>query len=124
VREFARLGPDLDISQDPITAVRTLAARLQCTVLLKGATTVVADADGQVRLNLTGTPWLAAGGTGDVLTGVIASLLAGGVPPLDAASGGAFLHGLAGRLAADGAPTTSAAVAEAIPDAMRALTRP
>jgi NAD(P)H-hydrate repair Nnr-like enzyme with NAD(P)H-hydrate dehydratase domain len=93
-------------------------------VLLKGSTTVIADADGQVRLNLTGTPWLAAGGTGDVLTGVIAALLAGGVPPLDAASGGAFLHGLAGRLAADGAPTTSTAVAEAIPDAIRSVTRP
>ncbi|MCZ3388745.1 MAG: NAD(P)H-hydrate dehydratase [Actinomycetia bacterium] len=123
-REFARLGPDLDAAKDPLAAVRTLAARLRCTVLLKGATTVVADADGQVRLNLTGTPWLAAGGTGDVLTGVIASLLAGGVPPFDAASGGAFLHGLAGRLAADGAPTTSAVVAEAIPDAIRAVTRP
>ncbi len=123
-REFARLGPDLNVGHDSLTAVRTLAARLRCTVLLKGATTVVADADGQVRLNLTGTPWLAAGGTGDVLTGVIAALLAGGVPPLDAASGGAFLHGLAGRLAADGAPTTAAEVAEAIPDAIRAVTRP
>ncbi len=123
-REFARLAPDLDVASDPITAVRTLAARLHCTVLLKGATTVVADADGQVRLNLTGTPWLAAGGTGDVLTGMIAALLAGGVPSLDAASGAAFLHGLAGRLASRDAPTTSSAVAEALPDAIRALTRP
>jgi hydroxyethylthiazole kinase-like uncharacterized protein yjeF len=123
-REFARLGPDLDIAKDPLTAVRTLAARLNCTVLLKGSTTIVADADGQVRLNLTGTPWLATGGTGDVLAGAIAALLAGGVPPLDAASGGAFLHGLAGRLAANGAPVTSAAVAEALPDAIRAVTRP
>ena len=123
-REFARLAPDLDVEADPITAVRTLAARLRCTVLLKGATTVVADADGQVRLSLTGTPWLAAGGTGDVLTGMIAALLAAGVPALDAASCAAFVHGMAGRCAARGAPTTSAAVAAAIPDAIRALTRP
>ncbi len=123
-REFARLAPDLDVGADPITAVRTLAARLRCTVLLKGATTVVADADGQVRLSLTGTPWLASGGTGDVLTGMVAALLAAGVPALEAASCAAFVHGMAGRWAAQEAPTTAAAVAAAIPDAIRALTRP
>lgn len=119
--EFARLAPDLDLQVDPVAAVRALAARLSCTVLAKGATTIVADADGQVRLNLTGTPWLATGGTGDVLTGVIAALLAGGVSALDAASAGAFLHGIAGRLASDGAPMTSAAVGAALPDAIRAV---
>ncbi len=123
-REFARLAPDLAVEDDPISAVRTLAARMRCTVLLKGSTTVVAHEDGQVRLNLTGTPWLATGGTGDVLTGVIAALLSGGVAPLEAASTGAFVHGLAGRLAADGAPTTSSAVVAALPDALRAVTRP
>lgn len=122
--EFARLAPDVDIAVDPLTAVRTLAARLHCTVLLKGATTVVADADGQVRINPTGTPWLATAGTGDVLTGMIAAFLAADVLPLDAASAAAFLHGLAGRLASDGAPTTASAVAAALPDAIRALTRP
>ncbi|HEX5018383.1 MAG TPA: NAD(P)H-hydrate dehydratase [Actinomycetes bacterium] len=122
--EFARLAPDLDIAPDPLTAVRTLAARLGCTVLLKGATTIVADPDGQVRLNQTGTPWLATGGTGDVLTGVIAALLSDGLPPLDAASLGAFVHGVAGRLAASGAPTTADAVALALPRAIAALTRP
>jgi len=121
VGEFARLATDLDLSVDPVAAVRDLASRLNCTVLAKGATTIVADADGQVRLNRTGTPWLATGGTGDVLTGVIAALLSSGAAPLDAASGGAFLHGIAGRLASDGAPTTSAAVGEALPDAIRAV---
>ncbi|MEO8106713.1 MAG: NAD(P)H-hydrate dehydratase, partial [Actinomycetes bacterium] len=119
--EFSRLAPDLDLSANPVAAVRELAVRLNCTVLAKGATTIVADADGQVRLNLTGTPWLASGGTGDVLTGVIAALLAGGVSAIDAASAGAFLHGIAGRLASDGAPTTSDAVAAALPDAIRAV---
>ncbi|MEP7114925.1 MAG: NAD(P)H-hydrate dehydratase [Ilumatobacteraceae bacterium] len=122
--EFARLAPDLELAEDPITAVRTLAARLRCTVLLKGSTTVVADADGQVRLNLTGTPWLATAGSGDVLTGMIAALLAAGLAPLDAASAAAFLHGLAGRFASSDAPTNAAAVAMAIPDAIRAVTRP
>lgn len=121
--EFARLAPDLDVSVDPVSAVRTLAARMQCTVLLKGATTVVADADGQVRLNLTGTPWLATAGTGDVLTGVIAALLAAGLSGLDAASVGAFVHGLAGRLAADDAPAPSSSVVDALPQAIRAITR-
>ena len=67
---------------------------------------------------------LASGGTGDVLTGMIAGLLAAGIAALDAASGAAFLHGLAGRLASDGAPTTSVEVAAALPDAIRAVTRP
>lgn len=118
--EFARLAPDLDLPADPVAAVQQLASRLSCTVLAKGATTVIADADGQVRLNLTGTPWLATGGTGDVLTGAIAALLSSGVAALDAAAAGAFLHGIAGRLASGDAPTTSASVAEALPDAIRA----
>jgi hydroxyethylthiazole kinase-like uncharacterized protein yjeF len=122
--EFARLAPDLDLGQNPITAVRTLAARMRCTVLLKGATTIVADADGQVRLNVTGTPWLATAGTGDVLTGLIAALLAAGLGGLDAASVGAYVHGLAGRIATQGAPTTSEMVARAIPEAIRTVMSP
>ena len=122
--EFARLAPDLDVEHDPLTAVRTLAARLECTVLLKGATTIVAAADGQVRLNLTGTPWLATAGSGDVLTGVLGAFLAAGLTAFDAASVAAFVHGLAGRVAASGAPITSHDVISALPDAIRAVTRP
>ena len=122
--EFARLAPDLDVEPDPLTAVRKLAARLECTVLLKGATTIVADADGQVRLNLTGTPWLATAGSGDVLTGVLAAYLSAGLAALDAASVAAFVHGLAGRVAAADSPMTSAEVIAALPGAIRAITRP
>ena len=125
--EFARIAPDLDPTSSAggvVTAARTLAARLGCTVLLKGATTVVAAPDGQVRFNLTGTPWLATGGTGDVLTGVVTALLASGLGGFDAASAGAYLHGIAGRIASDGAPTTADAVARALPAAVRAVQHP
>lgn len=86
-------------------------------MLLKGSTTVVADPGGQVRVNPTGTPWLATAGSGDVLAGLAGSLLAAGLPVLDAASVAAYLHGLAGRHAAGapGAPVTALQVAAALP---------
>jgi ADP-dependent NAD(P)H-hydrate dehydratase / NAD(P)H-hydrate epimerase len=68
-------------------------------VLLKGHRTVVADPDGRIFVNPTGGPELATAGTGDVLTGAIAALLAAGLDPLPAAWAGAFAHGLAGELA-------------------------
>lgn len=81
-------------------AVRELAARFGATVLLKGSTTLVADpaADVPVRVNATGTPWLATAGSGDVLSGLTGSLLAAGLAARDAASAAAYLHGLAARL--------------------------
>ncbi|MFC7717076.1 NAD(P)H-hydrate dehydratase [Nonomuraea recticatena] len=94
---------------------RRAVAELGVTVLLKGSTTVVAEQDRPVRVNPTGTPWLATGGTGDVLSGVGGTLLAGGLGACDAGACAAFLHGLAGRMAADGAPLTAADVAAAIP---------
>ncbi|MEU4542478.1 NAD(P)H-hydrate dehydratase [Nonomuraea dietziae] len=100
---------------------RRAVAELGVTVLLKGSTTVVAEQDRPVRVNPTGTPWLATGGTGDVLSGVGGTLLAAGLGACDAGACAAFLHGLAGRMAADGAPLTAADVAAAIPLAMRSL---
>ena len=100
--------------------VRELAARYRATVLLKGSTTIVADPTGRpVRVNATGTPWLATAGSGDVLSGLAGSLLAAGLSALDAGSAAAYLHGLAGRFAADGAPAGAHDVAEAIPEAWR-----
>ncbi|MER6943574.1 NAD(P)H-hydrate dehydratase [Nonomuraea sp. NPDC000554] len=100
---------------------RRAAAELGVTVLLKGSTTVVAEQDRPVRVNGTGTSWLATGGTGDVLSGVAGSLLAQGLSCYDAGSCGAYLHGLAGRVAACGAPLTAADVAAALPSAIRAV---
>ena len=67
-------------------------------VLLKGPTTLVADPGGDVLVTTTGDARLATAGTGDVLTGVIAALLATGLDPARAAAFGAFLHGRAGAV--------------------------
>ncbi|MGW5616085.1 NAD(P)H-hydrate dehydratase [Streptomyces sp. NPDC003877] len=117
----ALLGVDRrEVEEGRLAAVRELAARYGATVLLKGSTTVVADAGGgAVRVNATGTSWLATAGSGDVLSGLAGSLLAAGLRAVDAGSAGAYLHGLAGRLAAEGAPVGAHDVAAAIPAAWR-----
>ncbi|MEU3525444.1 NAD(P)H-hydrate dehydratase [Streptomyces sp. NPDC038707] len=105
-----------------LAAVRELAAVFRATVLLKGSTTLVAGpGGGPVRVNPTGTPWLATAGSGDVLSGLAGSLLAAGLDPLDAGSVAAYLHGLAGRFAASGAPAGAHDVASRIPEAWRSV---
>ncbi|MFJ6070059.1 NAD(P)H-hydrate dehydratase [Streptomyces sp. NPDC093065] len=109
-----------EVEGSRLAAVRELAARYGATVLLKGSTTLVAGArGGPVRVNATGTSWLATAGSGDVLSGLAGSLLAAGLSATDAGSVGAYLHGLAGRFAAQGAPAGSHDVAESIPRAWR-----
>ncbi|MHA5052767.1 NAD(P)H-hydrate dehydratase [Streptomyces sp. SD15] len=103
-----------------LAAVRELAGRYGATVLLKGSTTLVGDSGGgAVRVNPTGTAWLATAGSGDVLSGLAGSLLAAGLSAVDAGSVAAYLHGLAGRFAADGAPVGAHDVADAVPGAWR-----
>lgn len=87
------------IAEDRFAAVRGLVGRYGGVCLLKGAGTLVADARG-VGVCGHGNPGMASGGTGDVLTGVVAGLLAQGLAPLDAAVVGTCLHGRAGDLAA------------------------
>ncbi|MEO5928730.1 MAG: ADP/ATP-dependent (S)-NAD(P)H-hydrate dehydratase, partial [Candidatus Kapaibacterium sp.] len=87
---------------DPVAHARETAKRINCIVVLKGAPTVVAAPDGKVFINSTGNPGMGTGGTGDVLTGTIAALLArgetgGGTAGVLAA---VYLHSLAGDLAA------------------------
>jgi hydroxyethylthiazole kinase-like uncharacterized protein yjeF len=91
---LAGAGP----GDDRLAAARDLAARSGCTVLLKGPTTVVADPDGAALLVRVGDQRLATAGTGDVLSGTVAALLALGAPPLKAAAAGAHLHGTAAML--------------------------
>jgi ADP-dependent NAD(P)H-hydrate dehydratase / NAD(P)H-hydrate epimerase len=82
---------------DRMVAARRLAADSGCTVLLKGAATIVADPDGDALVVTAGDARLATAGTGDVLSGIIGALLAGGMRPLHAAAAGAWVHGQAGR---------------------------
>ncbi|MFD7883031.1 NAD(P)H-hydrate dehydratase [Streptomyces bauhiniae] len=107
-----------------LTSVRELAATYRATVLLKGSTTLVADpGGGPVRVNSTGTGWLATAGSGDVLSGLAGSLLASHLSALDAGSVAAYLHGLAGRLASRGAPIAALDITEHLPDAWRDVVR-
>ncbi|MFD6340249.1 NAD(P)H-hydrate dehydratase [Streptomyces sp. NPDC060131] len=110
-----------EVESGRLTAVRELAARYGATVLLKGSTTLVADPDPAVpvRVNPTGTSWLATAGSGDVLTGLSGSLLAAGLPARDAASAAAYLHGLSARLASRNAPVAADDVAANLPEAWR-----
>jgi NAD(P)H-hydrate epimerase len=92
--EFARLAPDL-AGRPPIDAARAFVARHPSQLLLKGARSVVAGAAGPCWVNSTGTPGMATAGQGDVLTGVIAALAAGGAAPGAAAALAAWLCGRA-----------------------------
>lgn len=99
--EFARLtGTDIKTVQQAREEMATeFAAAHNCVVLLKGAGTVITDGH-RVAVNSTGNSGMATGGSGDVLTGLIAALLAQGLPAFEAAQLAAHLHGLAGDLAA------------------------
>ncbi len=96
--EFARLTglTTKRIRSDPVGAARQWALEWGATVVLKGSPTVTATADERVYINPTGNSGMATGGTGDVLTGVVAGLVAQGVDPRDAAWLGAYIHGAAG----------------------------
>ncbi len=89
-----------DIQKDRIAVASAFARKYSVTVVLKGAATVVATPHGWVFINSTGNPGMASGGTGDVLSGMIGSLLAQGYSASQAACLGVYLHGMAGDLAA------------------------
>ncbi|PJN51725.1 Bifunctional NAD(P)H-hydrate repair enzyme Nnr [Paenibacillus sp. GM2FR] len=92
--------PTAELQRDRIGAAAGFATEHGVTLVLKGAHTVVASPDGQAYINTTGTSGMATGGTGDVLTGIIASLLAQGYAGPSAAALGVWLHGRAGERAA------------------------
>jgi hydroxyethylthiazole kinase-like uncharacterized protein yjeF len=87
------------------------------TILLKGADTVVASAQARISITENAPPWLATAGSGDVLAGMVAALLAQGMPVFEAASAAAWLHGEAGNEAGPGL------IAEDLPEALRAVYR-
>ncbi|MUG88631.1 NAD(P)H-hydrate dehydratase [Paenibacillus timonensis] len=100
--EMARLAglSTAEVQRDRIGLARRFALQHGVTLVLKGARTVVAAPDGRVFVNVTGHPGMATGGSGDVLTGLIAGLLAQGLNAVQAAAFGVYLHGLAGERAA------------------------
>jgi hydroxyethylthiazole kinase-like uncharacterized protein yjeF len=123
--EFAWLtGRDRDdVEAHRLEAVRTAAADLGVTILLKGLRTLVADPNGEVRVNTAATSYLATAGSGDALSGICGALLSAGLSALDAGAAGAFLHGMAGLLAAGrpAVPITAMDVVEHVPAALRAV---
>ncbi|WAL65105.1 NAD(P)H-hydrate dehydratase [Amycolatopsis cynarae] len=121
--EFARLTGH-ELGHDRVAAVREAARKYDAVVLLKGNTTLVAAPDGRVLVNVAQGSWLATAGSGDVLSGLIGALLAGGVDPWLAAGAAAGVHSLAADLAARGVPVSASGVLAAIPDALRHLRHP
>ena len=102
-KELERLTgmPVAKIQADRIGAAQSAVDRFGCTIVLKGAHTVVSTPNDGTYIIPTGNSGMATPGSGDVLSGIIAALLAGGLRPPQAAVAGAYIHGAAGDLAAD-----------------------
>lgn len=111
--EFQRLAGEPP-GPDRVGAACKLASWINGVVLLKGDRTIVATPSGETWANPTGSPALATAGSGDVLAGLLGSLLAAGLPPERAAVAAAYMHGLAGRRAIEDGPVTSPDVAAAL----------
>ena len=101
--EMSRLaGKEIrEIQEDLAAAAAEYAETYGITCVLKDAATVVADRDGRISVNKSGTSAMAKGGSGDVLTGMIAALIAQGMDEVMAARMGVYLHGLCGEKAAE-----------------------
>lgn len=107
------------VEADPLAHAEAAAARWSATLLLKGRRTIIATPGRTTRVNLTGTPWLATAGSGDVLAGLAASMIAAGLDTHEAATVAAYVHGVAAQR--PGGPLTAGVLAAAIPAAIAAL---
>lgn len=103
------------IQSNRLKAARDTAARFGVVVALKGAGTVTASPDGEAWINPTGSPAMASGGMGDILTGAIAGLLAQGLSVTDTAICGVYIHGRAGEIAAEEVGEAGAAATDLLP---------
>jgi NAD(P)H-hydrate epimerase len=97
--EFRRLVGDWNDDFHRLEKAVEFSATHKVVLVLKGAYTAVISPDGSCYFNPTGNPGMATAGSGDVLTGIILSLLGQGIAALDAARAGAYIHGLAGDMA-------------------------
>lgn len=110
-----------EVQQNRRRAAMTLAERYGCHIVLKGHASLVANPQGRIEENESGNAGLATAGSGDVLSGLIAALLAQGLPPYEAAAAGVWLHGAAAELlAAQGCGPIGLTAGE-LPDAVRAV---
>jgi len=113
-----------EVIESPVEIARDVARRYDIIVLLKGATSIVAHPDGRIYFNRSGNCGMGTGGSGDVLTGLIASLVAQGYSPYDAAVYGCYIHGRAGDYARDrwgSAGMIAGDILEALPLVIRDL---
>jgi ADP-dependent NAD(P)H-hydrate dehydratase / NAD(P)H-hydrate epimerase len=100
-KEFERLAGYAKNDFDRLRLAKELAKKINCYIILKGAFTVICTPEGKCYFNSTGNPGMAKAGSGDVLTGVITSLLSQGYEPFKAAVLGVYIHGFAGDAAAE-----------------------
>jgi ADP-dependent NAD(P)H-hydrate dehydratase / NAD(P)H-hydrate epimerase len=113
------------VSAAPVAHARAAAERTGATVLLKGAHTLVVppDRNAPVRCQADAPAWVATAGAGDVLGGLLGTLLAAGLDPLDAGALGALVHGVAADRANPGGPVRISDVARSIPATVASLLR-
>ena len=126
IGELERIIGRCSNSYERLTKAKELASYIQCYIILKGAYTVIITPEGNCYFNPTGNPGMATAGSGDVLTGIILSLLAQGYTQEDASRLGVYVHGLAGDIAAQHTgeiSLTATDIISALPGAWKRLTQ-